>query len=60
MKAKETNMEAKSIWDVVGPVSHLVQLPGRVTLVVVREVSPRQIIKCWIMKSFSPFWKNET
>lgn len=60
VKVKETKTEAKSIWDIVGPVSSLAQLPSRVILVVVREVSSREIIKGWIMKSFSPFWENET
>lgn len=41
MKAKEINMEAKGIWNIVGPVSCLVQSPTRVILVVVREVSSR-------------------
>lgn len=53
-------MEAKRLWDIVEPGSSLVQLPDRVNLLVIREVSSREIIKGWIMKSSSPFWKNET
>lgn len=44
VKPRETDKETENAWDIGGPVSSLVQLPGRVILVVVREASSRERI----------------
>lgn len=60
MEANETDMEAQNVGDIAGPVNCLVQLPSRVILVAVTKVSSREIIRYWIMKRCSSFWKNDT